>query len=497
MSTRPNILFLLSDTHNQDMIGAYGNAAVGTPHFDRLAAAGTRFERAYSTFPVCTPARGALFSGIYPQLNGANYNGTSLHSHLPHAGEIFQRNGYRTAHSGKWHLDGDYPYMGSGEPARGFEPQWWYDGQNYRQDIGEDLYHRCYAGKVMERLDDMPEDPSCYWGHRVASKAIDFLDQVGNDPFFLVASFDEPHGPYCAPPSYIRNVDPADFPPAPTYNNLGSNKPRMQQLAADSFGTCPPADRDNAIRAYAGCTRFLDDQIGRILTRLTELGLDENTIIVYTTDHGHCQADYRLWTKAFWMYERTIKVPFLMAGPGIAQGAVTQSIVSHIDLLPTLLEAAGISRDNPLLAQGCITIDCPEERLPEEHLWIDRFQGVSLSPILRDATATVRDYAHVCFDRFGNLPKRGHFGNFYPVRGLVGADHKLILNALDEDEFYDLHEDPWELDNQILAKRHRPTRDHMHDIILDHMDDITDPLRCHLWGQRSWRSVRNFGSPWA
>ncbi len=494
MSKRPNVIVIMTDTQNKDMIGAYGLPQMDTPALDSLAAEGVRFERAYTACPVCTPARGALFTGIHPQLNGATYNGVSPYRHIPNAGEIFRCNGYRTAYTGKWHLDGDYPYMGSGEPAPGFAPDWWYDGQRYRDDIGEDLYAQCYAGHSLERMDTMPDDPSCYWAHRVADRAVDFLRQVNNTPFFLGVSFDEPHGPFCCPPSFYRDLDPQAFPIAPTFNAAGAGKPELQSVTAFECGHCPEQDLRNHYRVYYGCNRFVDSEIGRVLDAI-RLYVPDNTIVVYTSDHGHMMADHGLWSKGFWMYERSVNVPLIISGPGFARGATTQALASHVDILSTLLTQCGISPLNPLYEDG--PLNRPEYTM-EKNPWIDRLHGVDLAPVLRDPAARVRDQTFISFYRFGNMPRHGGAGNFYPVRCMVNDRYKLVLNMLDTDELYDLEQDPYEMRNRLYDRDCIEVRDQLHDAILDYMDQITDPLRSYLWGHRTWRSVRSmyYHRPW-
>jgi len=489
-TSRPSVVLILSDSQNKDMIGAYGLQQMSTPHLDRLCTEGTRFERAYCASPVCTPARGALFSGVHPPTNGATYNGATLHSHIPHAGHWFRRAGYRTAYTGKWHLDGDFPYIGSGEPDTGFEPDWWYDGQNYRQDVGEETFKKCYAGNPLERIDEMPEDPAGYWAHGVADRAVDFLERVSDDePFFLCASFDEPHGPYCAPPSYYRGVDPDEFPIEPSFNNLGTGKPQMQMAAANFHGKAPEKDLRNYYRQFYGCNRFMDTEIGRILTAVQAKAPD-NTIIVYTSDHGTCMAEYQLWTKAFWMYDRAANIPLVISGPGFRKNAVSEAPVSHVDILPTLLAAAGIDTTHPLYAKGDISIDCPEEEIEIKHPARQRLHGEDLGPILRGEAESVQDEVMLSFFRFGNLPREGHFGNLYPVRCLTDGRYKLVVNLFDTDEFYDLEADLHELENRLYVPATSEIRDHMHDRLLEKMEETLDPMRSHLWYQRPWRGER-------
>lgn len=192
-----NVVFIMTDTQNQSLVGAYGNPAVDTPNLDRLAATGIRFDRAYTTSPLCTPARGAIFSGLYPQVNGAYCNNVAPHGHVALAGTIFRELGYRAGYTGKWHLDGS-AYFGNGEADGGFEPGWWYDGKRYAEDIGPALFASYRSCKTADDLRAAGFTEDMIWGHRVADRAINFLERVGDEPFYLAVSFDEPHGPFVA-----------------------------------------------------------------------------------------------------------------------------------------------------------------------------------------------------------------------------------------------------------------------------------------------------------
>ena len=141
----------MTDTQTRRMVGAYGLADAGTPNLDALAADGIRCDTAYTTCPLCTPARGALFTGQYPASNGAWANNMAPGIDVPHLGEIMRHQGYRAAYTGKWHLDGG-GYFGDGEPGGGFESDWWYDGYRYANDLGPDAFHAYKRAQSREEL---------------------------------------------------------------------------------------------------------------------------------------------------------------------------------------------------------------------------------------------------------------------------------------------------------------------------------------------------------
>jgi len=436
-----NFVFIMTDTQDRDMVGAYGNAAVDTPNLDRLAETGIRFNRAYTSCPLCTPARGAIFTGLHPQVNGAWCNNIAPHSHVPVMGTIFRSHGYRAGYTGKWHLDGS-AYFGDGTPAGGFEPDWWYDGKCYAADIGRDMfdkYRRCHTA---ERLREAGFCAENIWGHRVADRGIEFLESVGDEPFVLAVSFDEPHGPCVAPPEYWEKFSPGDIPRRANFNAPLDHKPALQQVQRRQIGEMLWDDVAAGHVKRFGCNSYIDREIGRVIDAV-ERTCGDDTMIIYTSDHGD--------------------IPLIIRAPGGPRGAVSDSVVSHVDILPTMLDLA-----------GC---DCPPS-----------LQGVSLAPVLADPTARPRDLALINFHRFAiNHDK---FGEFYPIRCVTDGRYKLAVNLFETDEFYDLAEDPCEMTNRIDSAACADIRDRLHDALLAEMDRIRDPFRSFRWGDRAWRSVR-------
>jgi len=454
-----NIVFLMTDTQTRDMVGAYGNPEVSTPNLDRLASTGQLFERAYTCCPLCTPARGALFSGIHPPLNGAWANNMSPGENFPLMGEVFSRQGYQVAYTGKWHLDGT-SYFGDGKAGGGFPQDWWYDGKNYADDLGPErfeTYRTCHSLEDMRTAAFQEEET---WAYRVADRALDFLNrQDGTTPFLLVASFDEPHGPCVVPASWTDRWQEDQVPERPGFALPLEDKPALQQ---DGRTFNSPEDWDRArerqLKQYL-CNSFVDSQIGRILDLLDER-FAEDTLIVYTSDHGDMMGVHGLISKGPFMYEETNNIPFLLRMPGASPGR-HQALASHIDLMPTLLDAAGLP-------------------IP------DILQGRSLLPLVRGECPSIQDEVHMSFSRFG----MGHdgWGGLYPIRSVVTDRYKLNLNLFDTDELYDLEEHPREAVNRIEDEDLADIRADLHQRILDHMDRIRDPFRGVDWQNRAWTS---------
>jgi len=466
-----NFCFIMTDTQNKSMVGAYGNPAVDTPNLDRLAAEGVRFERAYTACPLCTPARGSLFSGLHPQVNGASMNNVAPYGHVPLMGEIFRHHGYRAAYTGKWHLDGS-AYLGNGVPGGGFEPNWWYDGKRYAEDIGPDMFAAYRSARDADALRCAGFGEENIWGHRVADRAIDFLQQVGEDSFVLAVSFDEPHGPFVAPPEYWASYDMSGIPRRPNFGASTADKPGLQQVHSRERPVDPEdweGYRQRLQRHYA-CNAYIDREIGRVIDAVERLHGDD-TMVIYTSDHGGMQGSHSLHSKGPMMYEEICNVPLIVKAPDAPRGAMSQAVVSHVDILPTMLDLAGL--------------DVPEV-----------LHGVSLAPTLRDSETSVRETAPVSFHRFAI--NHDSSGEFYPIRCSAGARYKLVINLFESDEFYDLECDPYEMENRILDPACAAERDRLHDALLAEMDRIRDPFRSFRWGDRAWRSVRHafyFGGP--
>ncbi|HUV07676.1 MAG TPA: sulfatase-like hydrolase/transferase [Spirochaetia bacterium] len=458
---RPNFLFIMTDTQNCSMVGTYGISAVDTPNLDRLAREGIRFNRAYTACPLCTPARSAIFSGMYPQVNGAWTNNTAPSTAVPLMGTIFSYYDYRTAYVGKWHLDGT-AYFGDGQPGGGFEPDWWYDGKRYAESLGPELFERY---RTCRRVSDLREGgftEERIWGHRVADRACEFLEEIGSEPFVVVVSFDEPHAPSVAPPEFWEKFSPEDIPRPANYNAPLKGKPRLQQIQRQQRGEVEWTKTAGELTRLFGCNSYIDREIGRVLVALSERQR-ETTVVVYTSDHGDMMGAHGLEKKGPMMYEEICRVPFIVRLPGGLEDKTTSSLVCHMDIIPTMLDLAGV--------------EAPEA-----------LSGTSLVPLLHDPDKGVREYAMISFQRFAI--NQDSEGEFYPIRCVTDGRYKLTVNLLDSDEFYDLETDPLEIKNLIDDPGLAEVRDRLHDWLLAEMDRIRDPFRSFRWGDRPWRSVR-------
>lgn len=460
---RPNVLLIITDSQGWNVLGDSGTGHIRTPNIDRLAARGLSFARAYNTCPLCTPARAGLFTGMYPHNAGAWSNDLPLGANVATMGTYLREAGYDTAYVGKWHLDGT-DYFGSGECPPEWNPQYWYDGRNYLEELTSEDRRRWRSGlRSADAIREAGIDRGWTWAGRVTERARRFMRSRridargrGDRPWLVVASYDEPHGPSVCPPPFCDMYRDFAYPlPANGADEL-SGKPRHHREWARKF-SIPPGGLQQPL--YFGAASFVDDEIGRLIDVAME---DDNTVVIFTTDHGHYLGAHGLDGKGPALYEEVVRVPLIVAGPGIPSGATSNSLISHLDVLPTVLELAG-AKAPPIL------------------------EGRSAKPIFVDPTAVIRDYTLVEFHRF-SITHDSWFG-FIPIRSIVTADRKLTVNLHQTDELYDLDEDPGELVNLIDGSAAPPEAGELHEVLLTTMDESRDPFRGPAWAARPWASA--------
>lgn len=454
-----NVVLIMTDTQPVSMVGCYsGNADVGTPNLDRLATRGIRFNRAYTTCPLCTPARAALFSGQQAPVNGAWANSLSPGCAVPLMGKIFEKMGFTPVYSGKWHLDGT-GYFGDGRPGGGFSEDYWFDGRNYADFLGPEAFTCYQTAQTTEDLKKGGFNIERTWARQVTNRAVSFLESdQAKSPFLLVVSYDEPHAPYVAPPEYWENELVDSIPVSPNFFASLENKPVLQnQMRVAEIS--PDESRKRRKKQFA-CNRFVDSEIGRILD-LLENRFDQNTLIIYTSDHGDMHYSHGLIGKGPMMYEEVLRVPLIIRFPNGPENKIHEELVSHIDILPTLLELLG-------------------NKIP------GILHGESLCDCVLEKSFVKKNEVFCNFTRFA-LNHDG-WGGFYPIRCVVTDRYKLVLNLFEKDELYDLADDPFEFENRIEDSLLKETRNFLHDTILNEMDRTRDPFRGLSWNNRSWSS---------
>lgn len=456
MKQTRKIVIIMTDTQRADMLGCYGNKDMHTPHLDQLAEQGIRFDRAYTCQPVCGPARSALFTGLYPHSNGSWSNCMPIGDNVKTIGQRMHDNGFSTAYIGKWHLDGG-DYFGNGKCPDGWDADYWYDMRNYLEELTPEE-------RLLSRHHSANHNPGITaeftFGHRVSSKAIDFLKNKNQDDFLLVVSYDEPHDPHLCPPPYCDMYNNYQWPKNRNVWDTLENKPEHQQVWA---GSSLQQDKDAmTIRAddFLGCNSFVDSEIGRVLAAIDEYAPD--TLVIYTSDHGDFLSSHSLSGKGAAMYDEITRVPLLIRWPGVAKAkSVCPHPVSHIDIIPTVMAVAG---------------------LPIPQL----LEGQNITTTLTDPTIKENDAIFIEFGRY----EIDHDvqGGFQPIRCAFDGRYKLTINLLTSDELYDLNTDPDEIENLIETPDHTEIRNALHDQLLQWMNNTRDPFRGYYWERRPWRT---------
>ncbi len=462
---RPNFVLIMCDQQLREHLGCYGSPYGVTPNLDRLAAEGVTFEHAYTACPTCTPARGAIFTGRTPHMCGAYSNDLPLYETMPTMGEIFARNGYRTGYIGKWHLDGGGE-KGRGKAARGFPDEVWYDGRRYFDELTPEEREAAYGScdNATLRARNLP-DALC-WATRNSDRAVDFIERHagGADPFLLVVSYDEPHPPANCPARFLDAVREEDIVVPDSLCDPLEGKPethRKWQAADVAQYEVNDGTVREGIHRYLACNAYVDTEIGRVLDAV-DAHCREETVVVYTTDHGDFMGQFGFTGKGAALYEAIVGVPLLVRAPGRTRpGSRTQALASTMDCIPTLLDLAGLPADIPL-------------------------DGTSLVAALDDPAAAPRDAVFVEFNRYGIM--HTVTGGFWPIRCIRTARWKLALNCFDTDELYDLNTDPGERRNRIDDPACATVRNNLHDRLLRHLDRLKDPLRGDCWAKRPWRT---------
>ncbi len=458
---KPHIVFITTDTQGSDMISAYGRRpGVDTPCIDRLAEEGVLFENAFTASPVCTPARSAWFTGLYPNRNGALTNEVSIGRQVPILAEELKKVGYQTHHFGKWHLDSG-AYEGRGVADGGFDSETWYDLKNFIDEVGREGANKFGAWNKGWK------DESFCFAHRVADRAIAAMQGRGQEdrPGFFAIEFDEPHGPYICPPPFRDRFRQEDIEIPDTIRQDLSDKPRLQQEYSAFLAKSreDPNSLPDYYFRYYNCNSYVDYEIGRVIEE-AKRALGENTLFIFTSDHGDHQGSFGLCAKGPTMYERTIKVPLVVAGALVeGKGRRVDCMTSGVDVWATVMDAAGV---NP-----------PADRA---------YAARSFLPVLRGvADDAGREDVIVEYNRFGQPHKQ--CDGFFPIRCVRTKRWKLSINLFDTDELYDLEADPQERRNLIGESAFAKTRDQLHDRILDHMEATQDLLRGPAWLRRPWR----------
>lgn len=344
-ASRPNVLLIMSDDLNNDM-GVYGHPMVKTPHIERLAARGLRFDRAYNQFPLCSPSRVSMMTGLRPDTTRIYELQTHFRTTIPDVvtlPQLFRKNGYVAARVGKIYHYGNPGQIGTSGLD---DPASWDEFVNPRgidkdeEPVLTNLLPKRGLGSTLAFYASPAPDEQHTDG-KVATETIALLEKHKDRPFFIAAGFYRPHCPYIAPKKYF-DLYPLEKISVPRFT-----PEQIADLPQPALWTRPPnwdlpeEGLRKSIQAYYASISFVDAQVGRLLAALDRLKLSDKTIVVFVSDHGYHLGELGQWMKMS-LFERSARQPLIVAAPGMKRGVSTRN-VELVDVYPTLGELAGLS----------------------------------------------------------------------------------------------------------------------------------------------------------
>ncbi len=506
-NSRPNILWIVSDQLRADHVGFGGNSIVRTPNLNALAARARVFDNAWVANPICMPNRCTMLTGRMPTAHGVIFNDRSLAPNSNTFARQLSDAGYATALIGKshiqhglsrnvareqrdpptlfnpypagWdelenpdkfihstpHIDDFYGFkhvefaIGHGDSVAGHHYQWALDKGAKPEQL---VYNWGTDVKALETYEDwwqvyqsaLPEEfhSTTFVTERTNVWLSEHVKKDNPEPFFLQCSYPDPHHPFSPPGDWWRAYKPEDMPLPETFHDPLEGAPAHLKLIrqlkpnrnpVQMFGATESQVR-HAMAAEYGLIEMMDQGIGRVLKQLDELGLSENTVVVFTSDHGDMFGDHGLMLKATMHYQGCLNIPLLIAAPDTLPGR-TNAYASSLDLAQTFLDFAEVPGYQDM-------------------------QGQSLKPIERDAAATVRDHCYVEED----FPLAMH-GSPLPLksRSLIYNHHRFTRYSSGDTELYNLTDDPNELTNLANHAECKNTRSEMTEKMLDVMTTLS------------------------
>ena len=523
MSERPNFLFIITDQHRADHLGCSGHPVLRTPNIDSIAAKGTRFDRFYVATPVCQPNRSTLVTGRMPSLHGVRSNGIPLDMRASTFVEGLRRGGYATGLVGKSHIQNmtrfgpiqKRPDLKDGylslrdEIPEAFavdrdgnygqeHPDTWTPGEPYELDlpfygfehvdlctdhsdhVGGQYYvwfkqQRADADALRDRDNQLPHDYACPQAYRTAIpeefyptsyirvKTLDYLDRHaagGADrPFFLMASFPDPHHPFTPPGKYWDMYRPEDM-ELPASFDYGNREPpphvkwaRAERAAGraeiNSQNAFAVEEREilEARALTCGMIAMIDDAVGDILAKLEETGLAENTVVVFTADHGDFLGDHGLMLKGPAHFDGITRVPFIWSEPG-AETRTTDTLTGTVDIAQTIMDRARV----------------------------EPYHGIQGRSLLA-AVAGADDPDAVDSMVVEDDQQRSYFGYANPprIRTIVTDRYRMTVSRGETwGELYDLKNDPDEMDNLFDDPAHATVRAEMFERLSHRQMELAD-----------------------
>lgn len=464
MNNLPNILFINTDQHTWDAISAYGNPYLNTPNIDRLHQNGTSFKKSYCTDPVCAASRSSWATGLYTSETGVPFNGGQLHPEIQDIGQLLSSNGYRTFHCGKWHVPG--------------------------RNVHESFQVLYYGNR------NIGAGGAAYYDSASTHAVADFLTNYDEkEPFYLQIGFVDPHD-VC---EYLHNHEEKhipnpieqgiltedDLPPLPINFNYDERETILHRVCRRVDNALIHAPILKAVRKWDefqwrylrwNYYRFIekvDAEIGRVLSLLKQTPFCNNTVIIFSADHGEASGSHQMFQK-FALYEESVRVPFIISclGEGVRikkDRLDNENFVSGVDLFPTICDFAGVD----------IPATC---------------QGKSLRPLAEGNATPWRDYAYIESNYWG--------------RSIVTDDYKYITEYKPKEnedflppgpdseqlgfaQLFDRHNDPYETVNLVDSPEHQEIITAFRDKLIEHESRL---IRQEIVHQNPKRTIRNWGN---
>jgi arylsulfatase A-like enzyme len=497
---KPNLLILMSDQHRAGLTRGSGYALDTMPALDRLAARGVSFDRAYTTAPVCVPARVSLLTGRWPHAHRVRQNSAGRFAYFEK--DFFQlarEQGYRTGLTGKdhSHITATTGLLGAPPGVvdffRGYEHRRGWTSDKAPKEVAEfDRWMMHENFRVSEVPTPFPVETQL--PYRIVDNAIEFVDGTRDQPFALWVSFPEPHNPYQVPKPYFDMFPPASLAPrAVGPDALAAKGWKWQYLRKLEEETYPGYDEQwrRTRSNYLGMLRLIDDQVDRLLRHLESTSRLDHTIVVYLSDHGDYFCDYGLNRKGVGLPEALIRIPMMWAGPGIRPRQGHPAFTSTADVFPTLCEAIGTPM--PHGVQG-------------RSLW-PLLQGASYPEAEFETVYSEGGFGGLHYDEHDEIPKTWgripgaegavpSFDELNPVTqsGTVKCvrrgDWKLIFDMMGTGELYNIAEDPYELKNLYgqagAAEMQRRLTADLLAWTIRTQDDLPLAAYPHKWAARNW-----------
>ena len=427
----PNILWICTDQQRYDTIGALNNRQLRTPNIDRLVASGVSFERAYCQSPICTPSRASFLTGMYPSsVHGCGNGNAAWAEAAPLVTALLADAGYDCALAGKLHLAGARGRIEPRPQHDGYRVfhwshgphDYWREGHDYADWLRERGYD---LAEMLKRPQETP--PELHQTTWCADRAIDFIEaERDGKPWLMSVNIFDPHAPFDPPQPYLDRFDIAAM-PGPKFRE--SDLAAQAKLSEIDFQTEARRPEDFDARriqaAYYAMIELIDDNVGRMLDALEGSGQLDNTVVIFTSDHGEMLGDHGLLLKGCRFYEGLVRVPLIISWPReLLADRLRRALVELIDIAPTLLDLAGVS-------------------IPE------RMQGRSLKTLLTDAGAIDQHRALARCEYYSALNPDSHERYQGSYATMIREDrYKLIVyHGLGIGELFDLHDDPDEFNN--------------------------------------------------